>query len=163
MANKVIHGYYHTTGGRKESKARVFMKGGTGKITVNNREIHEYFNGDTLWKNTALQSLNILQQADLFDIKITVKGGGVSGQAAAVRHGIAKALDLYAAENMPSFSQAPEEEAKDEEGEEGESEGGTTWRKVLRKAGYLTRDDRKVLRKKVGLVKARKAKQFSKR
>ena len=126
---------YYGTGRRKKSIARVFMKNGKGNITVNKRDIDDYFGLETL-KTIIRQPLVATDTANKFDINITVKGGGFSGQAGAIRHGISRAL-----------LQADEEE----------------YRPILKKAGYLTRDPRMKERKKYGLKKARRAPQFSKR
>jgi small subunit ribosomal protein S9 len=138
--------YNYGTGRRKSSVARVFMKSGSGKITINSRQMKEYFGRETACM-VVIQPLEAVKMMGKFDFKITVKGGGIGGQAGAIRLGIARALVQY-----------------DEEGETG-SEGNeaTSFRRLLRAKGYLTRDARKVERKKVGLHKARKAMQFSKR
>ena len=125
---------YYGTGRRKKSIARVFMKNGKGNITVNKRDIDDYFGLETL-KTIIRQPLVATDTANKFDINITVKGGGFSGQAGAIRHGISRAL-----------LQADEEE----------------YRPILKKAGYLTRAPRMKARKKYGLKKARRAPQFSK-
>ncbi|WP_299735048.1 30S ribosomal protein S9 [uncultured Endozoicomonas sp.] len=125
---------YYGTGRRKSSTARVFLRTGTGSITVNGRALDEYFGRETA-RMVVRQPLELTELAEKFDIKITVSGGGGSGQAGAIRHGITRALMQY-----------------DE-----------TLRADLRKAGYVTRDAREVERKKVGLRKARKRPQFSKR
>ncbi len=125
---------YYGTGRRKSSTARVFIKQGTGKITINNRALDEYFPRPTA-QMVVRQPLELLNLGDKFDLYITVIGGGISGQAGAVRHGITRALMQY-----------------DE-----------SFRSELRKAGYVTRDARCVERKKVGLHKARKRPQYSKR
>ena len=125
---------YYGTGRRKSSTARVFLKNGSGSITVNGRSLDEYFGRETA-RMVVRQPLELTEMMEKFDIKITVSGGGGSGQAGAIRHGITRALMQY-----------------DE-----------TLRPVLRKAGYVTRDAREVERKKVGLRKARKRPQFSKR
>ena len=125
---------FYGTGRRKESVARVYLTPGTGKITVNKREFDDYFAVDTL-KTIVMQPLNAIEGADKFDAMITVKGGGFTGQAGAIRQGIARAL-----------CEADEE-----------------YRPVLKKAGYLTRDSRMKERKKYGLKAARRAPQFSKR
>ncbi|TGN38130.1 30S ribosomal protein S9 [Marinobacter confluentis] len=122
------------TGRRKTSTARVFIKPGSGNISINGRSIDQFFGRDTL-RMIVRQPLVVADSADRFDINITVKGGGSSGQAGAIRHGLTRALMDY-----------------DE-----------TLRPALREAGYVTRDARKVERKKVGLRKARKRPQFSKR
>ena len=177
MTTKIINGYYHASGSRKEASARVFMKEGTGKTTVNGRPIELYFGKDTTWLARAVAPIKLIRQEGLFDMMITVKGGGINGQSGAVAHGIARALDLYAMKNSPvvEFVEGDEEQVAGQEGESSETESETTvsestgplgverWHAAIRKAGHLTRDSRRVLRKKVGLVKARKAKQFSKR
>ena len=127
--------YMYGTGRRKSSVARVHLiPGGTGKITINGRDIDEYFGLDTL-KLIVRQPLNTVAMTDKVDIECTVTGGGVSGQAGAIRHGIARALLLV-----------------DE-----------SFRAPLKAAGFLTRDPRMKERKKYGLKAARRAPQFSKR
>ena len=125
---------YYGTGRRKSSTARVFLRKGDGKITINNRSLEEFFGRETS-RMVVRQPLELTETLEQFDVKITVVGGGNTGQAGAIRHGITRALMEY-----------------DE-----------TLRPTLRKAGYVTRDARKVERKKVGLHKARKRPQFSKR
>jgi len=125
---------YYGTGRRKSSKARVYLTKGKGEITINKRPIDEFFGRETACM-IVRQPLELVDALEKFDLKITVAGGGSFGQAGAIRHGIARALLKY-----------------DEE-----------LRSPLRKAGFLTRDARKVERKKVGLHKARKRPQFSKR
>lgn len=122
------------TGRRKTSTARVFLRKGTGNISINGRTLQEYFGRETS-RMIVMQPLELVEMAGNFDVVVTVKGGGASGQAGAIRHGITRALMEY-----------------DE-----------TLRPSLRKAGYVTRDARMVERKKVGLHKARKRPQFSKR
>ena len=122
------------TGRRKTSAARVFIKPGSGAIEINGRSLDDFFGRDTL-RMIVRQPLVTAEAEKRFDIRITVKGGGSSGQAGAIRHGITRALMDY-----------------DE-----------TLRPSLRSAGFVTRDDRAVERKKVGLRKARKRPQFSKR
>ncbi|MBU2965209.1 30S ribosomal protein S9 [Amphritea sp. 2_MG-2023] len=125
---------YYGTGRRKSSTARVFLRPGTGKITVNQRELDVYFGRETA-RMIVRQPLDLTGNTEKFDVYITVKGGGGFGQAGAIRHGITRALMVY-----------------DE-----------TLRPELRAAGFVTRDAREVERKKVGLRKARKKPQFSKR
>ncbi|MBL4942406.1 MAG: 30S ribosomal protein S9 [Colwellia sp.] len=125
---------YYGTGRRKSSTARVFMKAGNGTITINKRDIAEYFPRETAVM-VVRQPLELVEMLEKFDFNITVVGGGISGQAGAIRHGITRALMVF-----------------DE-----------TLRGALRQAGFVTRDARKVERKKVGLHKARKKPQFSKR
>ena len=125
---------YYGTGRRKSSTARVFVTKGSGQITINDRPIDEFFGRETA-RMIVRQPLEKVEMTDNFDIKATVVGGGISGQAGAIRLGLTRALIEY-----------------DEE-----------LRGPLRKAGYVTRDAREVERKKVGLHKARKATQYSKR
>jgi small subunit ribosomal protein S9 len=125
---------YYGTGRRKTSTARVFIKNGGGNITVNKRSLDQYF-GREVARMIVRQPLELVELADKFDINVTVEGGGSFGQAGAIRHGITRALMDY-----------------------DESLRGT-----LRRAGYVTRDAREVERKKVGLRKARKRPQYSKR
>ena len=125
---------YYSTGRRKSSAARVFLKRGSGEITINNRTLDQYFGRET-GRMIVRQPLETVEMMDQFDLNITVTGGGISGQAGAIRHGITRALMEY-----------------DE-----------TLRKPLRQAGFVTRDAREVERKKVGLHKARKRPQYSKR
>ena len=126
--------YYYGTGRRKHSVARVRMYPGTGKITINGRYIDEYFSLQTL-KLIVRQPMEITNTLGRFDIVCTVAGGGVSGQAGAIRHGVARAL----------------------------LQNGDEMRPILKKAGFLTRDPRMKERKKYGLKGARRAPQFSKR
>ena len=145
IAAKKLYG----TGRRKTSTARVFLKPGKGSIVVNDRKLDEYFGRETA-RLIVRQPLIATELENRFDVLVTVEGGGISGQAGAIRHGIARALVKY------------------EEGEAGgssesvEGSGGPI-RKALRKAGYITRDAREVERKKVGKHKARKGTQYSKR
>ena len=126
--------FYYGTGRRKSSTARVFLKPGKGSITVNNRALDVFFGRETA-QMIVRQPLELTQHSETFDVNVTVKGGGTTGQAGAIRHGLTRALMQY-----------------DE-----------TLRGSLRKAGFVTRDAREVERKKVGLRKARRATQFSKR
>ena len=136
--------FNYGTGRRKTCTARVFLKAGNGNIIVNTKPIDDYFSRETS-RMVVRQPLEALDVKDKFDAKITVRGGGISSQAGAIRLGLARALVQY-----------------DEEGKEKGVEGNT-FRKILRTKGYLTRDARKVERKKVGLHKARKRPQYSKR
>lgn len=126
--------YYYGTGRRKSSVARVFLQKGKGQITVNGRPADEYFARET-GRMIIRQPLALTDNLEAFDIKVNVNGGGESGQAGAIRHGITRALIDYSADLKAALSAA----------------------------GYVTRDAREVERKKVGLHKARRAKQFSKR
>ncbi|MDD6085689.1 MAG: 30S ribosomal protein S9 [Oscillospiraceae bacterium] len=126
--------YYYGTGRRKSSVARVRLYPGTGKITINNRDIDDYFGLDTL-KLVVRQPLALTENLEKFDIVCTVTGGGVTGQAGAIRHGVTRALMEFDADLRPA----------------------------LKKAGFVTRDPRMKERKKYGLKAARRAPQFSKR
>ena len=126
--------YYYGTGRRKTATARVFMKSGSGKFMVNDKPVDDFFSRET-GRMVVRQPLELTQHTSTFDIMVNVAGGGESGQAGAVRHGITRALIEYDATLKPTLS----------------------------KAGFVTRDAREVERKKVGLHKARRRKQFSKR
>ena len=130
----MIGNYNYGTGRHKSAVARVFLKAGSGKITVNGKPANEYFSRET-GLMVIRQPLELTDNVERFDIMINVSGGGESGQAGAVRHGITRALIDYDIGLKPALS----------------------------KAGFVTRDAREVERKKVGLRKARRAKQFSKR
>lgn len=130
----MIGNWNNGTGRRKSSVARVLIKKGNGKITVNGKAIDQFFGRQTSIM-IARQPLVLIDMADAFDIQVNVRGGGESGQAGAVRHGITRALIDYNADLKPALSQA----------------------------GFVTRDAREVERKKVGLRSARRRKQFSKR
>ena len=125
---------YYATGRRKSSAARVYLRPGQGKIFVNRYPLDKYFGRKTA-RMIVRQPLKVVDREDTFDIHVSVRGGGNSGQAGAIRHGVTRALILY-----------------DE-----------SFRQPLRKAGYVTRDAREVERKKVGLRKTRKRPQYSKR
>tara|TARA_Y100000768_G_C23555248_1_gene485585 strand:- start:128 stop:556 length:429 start_codon:yes stop_codon:yes gene_type:complete len=124
----------YATGRRKNSIARVWLKRGNGNIKINGKTLDKYFSRPVL-QMVVNQPLNVVQALDGYEITATVKGGGLSGQAGAIRHGISKALSLYDITNRPA----------------------------LKKVGFLTRDPRVVERKKAGLAKARRSYQFSKR
>ena len=130
----MIGNYNYGTGRRKSAVARVFIKAGSGKITVNGKPANEYFSRET-GLMVIRQPLELTDNVERFDIMVNVSGGGESGQAGAVRHGITRALIDYDIGLKPALS----------------------------KTGFVTRDAREVERKKVGLRKARRAKQFSKR
>ena len=127
-------GKFYGTGRRKSSIARVYLVPGTGKITINKRDIDNYFGLETL-KVVVRQPLNLVEVADKYDVLVNVHGGGFTGQAGAIRHGISRALLQVDGDFRPA----------------------------LKKAGFLTRDPRMKERKKYGLKKARRAPQFSKR
>ncbi len=125
---------YYGTGRRKSSVARVYLTPGTGKVTINKRDMEEYFRLETL-KLIVRQPLALTENVDKFDVLVTVRGGGFTGQAGAIRHGISRAL----------------------------LQADSDYRPALKKAGFLTRDPRMKERKKYGLKAARRAPQFSKR
>ena len=130
----MAEGYFYGTGRRKSAVARVFMKRGSGAIVVNGKPVDQFFSRET-GRMIVRQPLALVEQLNGFDIKVNVTGGGESGQAGAVRHGITRALIEYDA----------------------------ALKSALSKAGFVTRDAREVERKKVGFHKARRRKQFSKR
>ena len=130
----ILSNFYYGTGRRKKSVARVYLKDGSGKITVNKKDFDEYFKFETL-KFIVKQPLNLTNNLSKFDIKVNVYGGGYTGQAGAIRHGIARALVVF----------------------------DRDLKQILKKSGFMTRDPRMKERKKYGLKKARKAPQFSKR
>lgn len=138
---------FYGTGRRKTSTARVFLKPGKGNITINDKSLDTYFGRETA-RMIVRQPLEATDLQVKFDVVVTVDGGGMNGQAGAIRHGIARALLQY---------------EQDETGGDESGSGDTTIRKALRRAGYLTRDAREVERKKVGRHKARKGTQYSKR
>ena len=125
---------YYGTGRRKTSTARVYLRPGTGSVTINGKSLDDFFGRPTS-RMVVNQALAAVDMADKFDVTVNVAGGGITGQSGAIRHGITRALMQY-----------------DE-----------SLRPTLREAGFVTRDSRKVERKKVGLHKARKATQYSKR
>ena len=131
----MIGNYNYGTGRRKSSVARVFIKRGTGKIVINGRPLEQYFHRET-GRMIVMQPLQLTENTETFDIMVNVCGGGESGQAGAIRHGIARALLQFNSEEL---------------------------RPQLKKAGFLTRDPRMKERKKYGLKAARRAPQFSKR
>lgn len=133
-AKKDKQGRSYATGKRKDAVARVWIKAGKGNITINDKSIDQYF-GRPVLKMIINQPFEVANRVNEFDVVCTVKGGGLSGQAGAIKHGISKALNEY------------EPELRDS----------------LKKAGFLTRDDRTVERKKYGKAKARRSYQFSKR
>jgi small subunit ribosomal protein S9 len=148
---------FYGTGRRKSSTARVYLKPGTGTIIINDNTLDQYFGRKTA-RMIVRQPLEATNLFDKFDITVNVAGGGTSGQAGAIRHGIARALLKYGVSiGEPEVT----EEGSNEGGESGT--GTLTLRKILRRAGYLTRDAREVERKKVGRHKARKGTQYSKR
>ena len=137
---------YYGTGRRKSSTARVFLRPGKGEIKVNKRLLEDYFGRETSCM-IVRQALESVEMIGKFDVFATVVGGGISGQAGAVRLGIARALVAYDEQDM----------------KEGAEPNPDSFRRKLRSRGLLTRDSRRVERKKVGLHKARRATQYSKR
>src|SRR3990167_6898934 len=135
---------YYGTGRRKTSTARVYLKPGKGSIVVNAQALEEYFGRKTS-QMIVRQPLEVTHLLNQFDVTVTVVGGGINGQAGAIRHGIARALLKFERESGA------------------DTNADNSIRKLLRMAGYLTRDAREVERKKVGLKKARKGTQYSKR
>ncbi len=135
---------YYGTGRRKSSTARVYITPGEGNIVINEKALEQYFGRETA-QMVVRQPLKITDLQHKFNVKVTVRGGGMSGQAGAIRHGLARALLQY------------------EQQSGGDTTSESSIRKTLRVAGYLTRDAREVERKKVGYRKARKVRQFSKR
>lgn len=138
---------FYGTGRRKTSTARVFLKPGKGNIVINDRTLDVYFGRETA-RMIVRQPLEATSLQTKFDVLVTVDGGGMNGQAGAIRHGISRALVKY---------------EQGDTSDEGSETGGGPIKKALRKAGYMTRDAREVERKKVGKHKARKGTQYSKR
>ncbi len=155
--------YDYGTGRRKTAIARVFMKKGTGNMTVNGKAIEAYFGGLKTAAMMVRRPLELLECATQFDLKITVKGGGLIGQAGAVRHGITRALMAYDEDGMPAAVAVQAREGDEVEAAEDAPVGILSWRRRLRAEGLVTRDSREVERKKVGHRKARKVEQYSKR
>jgi small subunit ribosomal protein S9 len=152
--------YFYGTGRRKTSTARVFICKGTGQIHINKKKIDEYFRLN--FANMVIQEpLKLLKIEDMFDIKVTVVGGGIIGQAGAIRHGLTRALILY--DNEFNVEDTEKDHKEKEEKVPDLKHQIITWKQKLRKAGFVTRDPRKVERKKVGFRKSRKKEQYSKR
>ena len=163
MTEKTIN----ATGRRKTSVARVYMQKGTGQIIINKRSLEKHFPRETA-QMVVKQPFELLEQGGKFDIKVTVAGGGISGQAGAVRHAITRALVKFEREFMPDNHVVDAEgkftlEVKEDEAGAGKQGVQLQWHKKLRQAGFVTRDSRSVERKKFGFHKARKKIQFSKR
>lgn len=140
------------TGRRKTATARVFLKKGAGVISINGRTLEDYFGRETA-QMIVNQPLEVVDQIGRFDITVTVSGGGSSGQAGAVRHGISRALINHDESTTTAIISADDETA----------DSNLSFRRLLRQAGLVTRDARKVERKKIGRHKARKGTQYSKR
>lgn len=171
---------YQGTGRRKTCTARVLLRPGTGKITINKKTVEEYFGGRKTAHVMVRQPLKLVDMEKKFDVMVNVAGGGPMGQAGATRHGITRALLQYdesgLAPQMTVTAQLlgatlgeslhgndSEDSFEGEPGSNAEELGLMSLRRVLRKAGFVTRDSRKVERKKVGHRKARKVEQYSKR
>lgn len=146
---------YYGTGRRKTSKARVFLRPGKGNVIVNCLPLEKFFGRETS-QMVVRQPLITVDAAEKFDVYVTVKGGGINGQAGAIRHGITRALIAYERATNPAADIKAEAEGADEN-------TPLSWHRQLRKAGFVTRDAREVERKKVGRRKARKKEQYSKR
>lgn len=153
---------YYGTGRRKTSCARVYLQTGKGKITVNQLPLEQFFGRETA-RMVVRQPLLAVNVSDQFDIHATVCGGGASGQAGAIRHGITRALITYEQKNAHVKSKKKKDDAEDIQPENELSKTEPTWYRTLRVAGFVTRDSRAVERKKVGHKKARKSEQYSKR
>ena len=151
---------YYGTGRRKTSTARVFLRPGTGKMTINRSSLDQYFVLATA-RMQVMMPLELMKSTEQFDITITVKGGGTMGQAGAIRHGITRALIQYDEGDAP-IAVANKDSIVLEENVDA-ANVVLSYRRQLRKAGFVTRDPRKVERKKVGHRKARKKSQYSKR
>ena len=141
---------HYGTGRRKTSCARVFLRPGKGNVVVNTLPLEKFFGRETA-RMVVRQPLLLLKAENQFDVFVTVSGGGASGQAGAIRHGLTRALIAYERATNPAVSDEPGNEA------------AAVWHRALRAAGYVTRDSRAVERKKVGHKKARKSEQYSKR
>lgn len=158
----------YATGRRKTGTARVFLRPGTGKITINEQDLDQYFGRKTA-RMVVRQPLELIEVTEKFDVVVSVQGGGIMGQAGAIRHGISRALIKYDEALNPPAAPVVAEVAENAMG--GVSEvvlsvsvsDPKSYRRILRRAGFVTRDARKVERKKVGLHKARKRPQYSKR
>lgn len=159
MIKKNNNKNYYGTGRRKSCSARVFITKGNGNININKKNINKYF---SLASSNIIvkEPLTLLKIEDKFDIKINVFGGGITGQAGAIRHGLTRALISYDEENNKPNANL---KTSDETSDENITIIQNTWRYKLRKAGFVTRDPRKIERKKVGFRKARKKEQYSKR
>lgn len=179
MATKKQQVQYRGTGRRKSSVARVIMRPGKGQIIINGKPLDTYCDRPTA-RMIVRQPLVLLKVMEQFDFQVNVHGGGISGQAGAIRLGITRALLQYDAMQTPAANETVmlgakvegEVSGSDDATVDGDGDTGTgasdvsvamTWRKQLRAAGFVTRDPREVERKKVGLRKARKSVQFSKR
>lgn len=177
MATNVAVKQYYGTGRRKSSTARVFLRSGKGSVTINTKSLNDYFGRDTA-RMVVKQPLELVEMIDKFDVIVTVRGGGIMGQADAIRHGITRALIQYDEEAItkPAKTSAKKAGAKATSSTaevatsmasalEGTdvAANANSFRRILRKAGYVTRDPRVVERKKVGRRKARKLEQYSKR
>tara|TARA_Y100000992_G_scaffold269911_1_gene209912 strand:+ start:1097 stop:1567 length:471 start_codon:yes stop_codon:yes gene_type:complete len=151
---KVASGSIQAKGGRKSSTARVFLWPGTGQMVINKIPADQFFStSGPIWERKATEPLEILGVSEHFNLYITVKGGGITGQAGAIRLAIANALDKYEESGKPKPASAIASEQEED----------SDWHTLLKRKSCLTRDPREVERKKAGLRKARKRPQFSKR
>lgn len=152
MATKTSKQFYGT-GRRKTSCARVFLRPGKGNIVVNELQLDKFFSRETSCMVVRQPLLAVKADAQ-FDVFVTVKGGGASGQAGAIRHGVTRALIAYERSLHPEIASLNDDDSEI---------GKASWHRILRAAGFVTRDSRVVERKKVGHRKARKSEQYSKR
>lgn len=148
---------FYGTGRRKTSCARVFLRPGKGNIVVNQLPLDKYFGRETA-RMVVRQPLLLVKADAQFDIVVTVRGGGASGQAGAIRHGVTRALIAYEKIKNPAVAALAEKNDAEEN-----TAASLSWHRQLRAAGFVTRDSRVVERKKVGHKKARKSEQYSKR
>jgi small subunit ribosomal protein S9 len=162
MATAAAKENFYGTGRRKTSTARVYIKAGSGVITINEKTLDQYFGRKTA-RMIVRQPLEVTNLLDKFDVNVSVKGGGMNGQAGAIRHGIARALLKYGITIGDIEPVAANEDGEGGHAGSASVSGNPTLRRILRRAGYLTRDAREVERKKVGRHKARKGTQYSKR
>lgn len=168
---KVSKDAIYAKGGRKSSTSRVYMQKGSGKITINGKLMQDYFGESNKWTEAIMAPLLLLKKEAEFDFICFAKGGGVTGQAEAIRLGISRCLDHFELKvmgraepvNDPVHESQSETDEQTDSDVEVSAEMPSTWRKQLRTKGYLTRDSRAVLRKRVGFKKARKRPQYSKR
>lgn len=148
---------FYGTGRRKTSCARVFLRPGKGNIVVNELSLDKYFGRETA-RMVVRQPLLLVKADAQFDVFVTVRGGGASGQAGAIRHGVTRALIAYERIKNPAVAALAEKDDAEEA-----ASSSVSWHRQLRAAGFVTRDSRVVERKKVGHKKARKSEQYSKR
>ena len=152
---------YYGTGRRKTSCARVYLKAGKGGITINELPLEKFFGRETA-RMIVRQPLLSVKALEKFDVVVSVRGGGMSGQAGAIRHGITRALISYERATNPDMARLETTNNENDLENSGDS-ASLSWHRTLRIAGFVTRDARVVERKKVGHRKARKSEQYSKR